>query len=296
MDIASLREKLLEFERKRHLVPLVGSGISRQAHIPQGAEGFPMWADFLSRLVQAAASASCLTKPEVEEVHRLIKKRQFLLAAQAVRDALPCDIFSQELRRHFDPAGAQPTDIHKDILDLGSPVVLTTNYDRLLEDSFAKHRNTDALSMTYLQAGSLAQFLRKGPDELNTPCIFKMHGDVQDPEHTILTEKDYRVLLSHDIGYRNVVSGIFQHNTVLLLGFSGDDPELSIFFRTMNEYLHKERTPDYLLLPRGRKGRLERKLFRDYFSLEVVEYNPANNHKELSQMVHYLAQKARKAS
>lgn len=290
MTVADIPENILYAIDAHSLVPLVGSGLSRQAQTTN-ADAFPTWAVFLESLVKNAVKADRVDSQEKDEILGLIKKGRFLLAAQAVRDVLPDDLFADAIRELFRPDGAEPGQVHKDLLALRPPVILTTNYDRLLEDAYSAVHHHDATSWTYHRADTLSEHLRDPSPRRKTTCMFKMHGDVSNPGDVVLSEKDYRKLLVLDERYRETVFRIFQDNTVLMLGFSGDDPELEILFRTLNEYFYRERNPDYLLLPQGKKGPVERRLFRDIFSIQIIEYDPRENHRELVELVHQLAER-----
>src|SRR5262249_39189880 len=81
---------------------------------------------------------------------------------------------------------------------------------------------------------------------------------------------------------------IFLTRVVLMLGFSFSDPELSSLVEALRDSLKYESSPDYIVLPKGEKGSIERERLRDDFGLQVIEYDETPGHPELGQLVDYL--------
>lgn len=304
MDVSKLPDVLIDAAISHTLVPLVGAGVSRHA-LTDEANSFPTWPQFLTQLMRVAMEEEVLNTDTANEIHSLVQQHQFLLAAEVVKGALPPDRYHREIRSAFNPSDAKPGELHVAILALGAPIILTTNYDRLLEQAYLDRYHKEPLSHDYHRAEMLHHYIRTPPPSRpkskigahkkpQAPFIFKMHGDVNTPAEIILTEKDYRKLMmsSEASHYRKVLEAVFSGNTVMMLGFSGEDPELTMLFRTMNETFFLERTPDFLLLPAGKKGPVERELYRKFFSIDVVEYNAVESHAELTEVVSYLAFRA----
>jgi hypothetical protein len=49
-------------------------------------------------------------------------------------------------------------------------------------------------------------------------------------------------------------------------------------------------SPDYLVLPKGEKGKVEKRRLRDDFGIRVIEYEASSGHPELVELLEYLAQ------
>ena len=106
----------------------------------------------------------------------------------------------------------EPSDIHKLLLSLPWRDVFTTNYDRLLEWTYVPERPYQVV---------------KGVKELATaesPRIIKLHGSFPSNEPYIITEEDYRTYPKCFAPFVNTVLQSLIENPLVLIGFSGNDP------------------------------------------------------------------------
>jgi len=217
----------------------------------------------------------------------LLRKGQFLMAAEALRSKYPTDAYYGFLQSTFRTPESGPAGIHEALFRLKPPLILTTNYDTLLEDAYASKFRRHALSWTPSNAPDVANYLHTGRPATATP-IFKLHGSVDNPPTMILTEGDYRGLLYRQPGYKLVVSAILATKVVLMLGFSGDDPELRLFLEGMREALQHRAEPDYIFLPKNKLTATEKVRWREDFGIETIEYEPTPGHPEILQFVEHL--------
>ena len=118
--------------------------------------------------------------------------------------------------------------------------------------------------------------------------IFKIHGSADHPHEACFHREDYRQLRYREPGYRIVLTAIFVTKVVLMLGFSFSDPEISLLTESLRESLDRRGGPDYIVLPKGEKGAIEKKRLSQDFGLHVIEYEPSENHRELLDLVDYL--------
>jgi hypothetical protein len=116
-----------------------------------------------------------------------------------------------------------------------------------------------------------------------------LHGSAASPSEAILGEIDYRNLFYREPGYRAVLSAVFITKVVLMVGFSFADPELTVLTESIRDSLKYRTSPDYIVLPKGEKGSVEKKRLREDFGLQVIEYEPSPGHPELQQLLNHLA-------
>jgi hypothetical protein len=74
-----------------------------------------------------------------------------------------------------------------------------------------------------------------------------------------------------------------------MLGFSFSDPELRLLLETNREALKHLNAPDYLLLPKNAAGAVESQRWYEDFGVQVIPYDPSDNHRELLEFVQHLA-------
>jgi SIR2-like domain len=206
VKLSKLQDRLLDAAKHRNLIPIVGSGLSRQA-----GDAFPGWIELLEKM-------------------KVIDRQELLMAAEALRQRMPPDEYQAFLAQQFHPSNVKPAKVHKALFRLPPPLLLTTNYDHLLEDAYAEVYMRNAEVYRYLRADTIQQFLQSGQYTYGRegPIIFKMHGSIEESSNIILSARDYRHILYWQQGYRLVLSAIFLTKVVLMLGFSFADPELRV--------------------------------------------------------------------
>lgn len=275
-------KRVIEAARQRNLVPLVGAGISRQA-----GDAFPNWRQLLVFMKERALAGQYITKREAKEMNQLLDKGQFLMVAEALRTSLPIDEYETLLEEQFKPSWAQPAEIHKALFRLRPPLILTTNYDLLLEDAYAAVYGQAANVYTYRDAAVVQRSLQASRFS-DRPIIFKIHGSIDEPEEIVLSERDYRKLIYQQPGYRALLSALFITHVVIMIGFSFSDRELLLLFETIRESLKHRSHPDYILLPDRSAGQVEMFRLREDFGVQVISYTPSEGHPEVLEFINYL--------
>jgi len=291
IDLNSIPEHLREAVSAGNVVPFIGAGVSRLAK-GNPKQPLPTWNEFMEDLLEVARFKGLQDHDEVQ-IRDLIKNGKFLMAAQALKEAIgDGHELPHYIRKRFLSSGAEPGDIHYSLFKLRPQIIMTTNYDVLLEQA-ARKLGRDVETVTPDKAHLIQQVL-KGYESSETPLIFKIHGTAKDPDNIIFAERDYRELLYGLRGYRAVLSALFVTKVVLMLGFSNSDPEITMVLQTLREGFRQRSSPDYIVLKRGVKGSVEKRRLSHDFGLEVIEYDPSDNHNELVQLVEHLAKSVRR--
>lgn len=287
IDLTTIPLPLIQAVESSNLVPFIGAGISRHA-ITKGSKPFPTWKDFIQELKGLARDEN-LSEDDEKQIDELVEQGKFLMAAQALKEEIEEGKLERFIERRFTSTGAEPGPIHHALFKLRPHLIMTTNYDQLLEDAYAKEFGTQVSPVTPKNSHKVQQVLKGYRQWIDRPIIFKIHGTATEPEEIVFAEKDYRTLLYSKPGYRAVLSAVFVTKIVLMLGFSFSDPEISTVLQTLREGFRERSSPDYIVLRKGIKGKVEkRRLSRD-FGLEVIEYEPTEGEPELVELVEYLA-------
>lgn len=281
-DMDTLPKALTEAVTTRSLVPLVGAGLSRQA-----SPAYPGWETLLRDMNKHGRARDWISESEYEDVESLLDRKSFLMAAQAIKVRFPYDDYFRFLEDRFDTSEVDPAPVHLALFKLNAPLILTTNYDTLLEDAYAVARR-HLPTWTGHNAPDVTNYLHRA-SSAKIPHLFKVHGSVDDPETIVLTEQDYSALIHGHEGYRMVLTAIFITRVVLMLGFSGDDPELRLLLEQIREAFNRRGEPDYILLRRGAVNRTERSRWREDLGIEVIEYDASPGDPEITEILEYLA-------
>jgi hypothetical protein len=284
-DPSMVPERLIAAAKQHKLIPLIGAGLSKQA-----GEAFPNWGELLTTMRLRALAEGLLTGPECDELERLVARGQYLMAAEALRRLFPQDEYEAILDEQFNPPWAKPAEIHKALFRLKPPIILTTNYDRLLEDACSEMHGRAPLVITYRDTRVAQRYLQSG-FQPERPIVFKIHGSVDALDSIVLSDRDYRELIYRQAGYRILLSAIFLTHIVVMLGFSLADREIIYLLETLRESLKHPSDPDYILLPSGSAGTLEIHRWREDFGVQVIPYEHSPGHPEVVEFIQFLVSK-----
>lgn len=210
--------------KQGRVIPFVGAGISMSVTWQEDGEERkgPSW----RQLVDEAIRLMDVTDPsllrvrgtdlQIMEYFRIVKGGTAPLTNWLVRSMRPPD------------AVLRASPIHKALalLDLCS-TFYTTNYDDFVERSFRLHgRQFRSIAVE----ADIARI-----DQPTVPEIVKFHGDLDHPDHMVLSESDYeeRLKLQHAMDYR--LRSDLLGRALLFIGYSFSDWNVSYLFRLANE-------------------------------------------------------------
>lgn len=210
------------------VVPFIGAGISASA-------GFSSWKDHLRRQGKTAHIAS-------ERIEALLASGAYedvLVEIEAVRGR---EVFINEIRDEFSRNLTIP-DVVWRISELFTDTVITTNYDRLLEQSFETGEAGRVQVINGLNA--LEQ-----PDPKKITVI-KLHGDIRESKRCILSKSQY------DEAYGNcslnmhkpipkLLAYHYKNSSLLFLGCSlSNDRTVQVFRKIREEMGEEEETKQH---------------------------------------------------
>lgn len=150
------------------VVPFIGAGVSVGG-------GFPTWKDHLRKQGITAG-----IEPSIIESH--LASGEFEAVIETIENTRGPEVFAQEIRDAFSKTGSLE-DITLLISELFSDTLITTNYDRLLEQSF------DVGPGDEVQVVNGTAAMEK-PDP-NKITVIKLHGDIRSPQRCILGKRQY---------------------------------------------------------------------------------------------------------
>lgn len=193
---------------------MVGAGMSLNSNPLSGASArLPTW-DELSRamfeeIYPLITKGTDDQKRDLEEKYR---RSNPLRIASEYEAAFKRGKLNSFLLESIPDENHEPSDIHKLLLSLPWKDVFTTNYDRLLEW-------TDLPERPYQVVQSVKELAIA-----ESPRIIKLHGSFPANEPFIITEDDYRTYPKCFAPFVNTVLQSLIENPLVLIGFSGDDP------------------------------------------------------------------------
>jgi hypothetical protein len=199
----------------QEVVPFIGAGISVGG-------GFPTWANHLRQQGRTAG----IPAVQVEDWLAQGQYEQFI---EHIEQRHGRDAFAQEIRDVFGKRGSLQ-DITLLISEFFTDTLITTNYDRLLEDVF----DTGGASRVQVIRGEMAKNL---PDP-GKVTIIKIHGDFKDPAHCILSKAQYdqaygEAELDLHRSIPKILGRYYHNNNLLFIGCSlSNDRTVQVFQAT----------------------------------------------------------------
>lgn len=265
MKDASYYQAIEELSKEIHTncgMLFVGSGTS-------AVSGFPTWSGLLNELIELLerTPAAKFNVNLIPEARELLKDRsKWLLLAQLLKTELT-DRFYRYINEKFTDRAIIPNEIHEKIWAFKWRGIITTNYDDLIEKSYAKFTSgSDLISkFTYETPGTAASSFRRG-----IPFVLKAHGDAQVPDTVVLTERDYRELIHVQRGFQTLLQTYFCTNSILFIGTTITDPDIRMLLGFIHTAFHGDTPTHYALIPDSERLTAEDKILFDEFRIHTV--------------------------
>lgn len=201
---------------KSNVVPFVGSGMSNNAELPKGKE-MPLWdqlgqsfKDILGKGYEKASSIEAISAFETKYSKQgLIEKLRELLYVDQCKPGKSHDVFGR----------------------LPFNIVCTTNFDNLIEDTYAQQKKPFVVKV---REDQLSTTIRSNKVE-----ILKYHGDLNNPSQLIATEDDYDGYIIKNPLMCTYICSLLLTKTPLFIGYSLDDADFRQIFQLIKSRIGK---------------------------------------------------------
>lgn len=225
-------DQLLECLAAQEIVPFIGAGISVGG-------GFPTWADHLRQQGRTAGIPP-------ERIEKWLVQGCYEEVIAYIEQERGREVFAQEIRDAFGKRGSIQ-DITLRISELFTDTLITTNYDRLLEQVF----DTGGAGVQVLNGETAME-----PPDPQKVTLIKIHGDVKDPAHCILGKAQYdsaygETALDLHRPIPKILARYYSNNSLLFIGCS----------------LHNDRTVQVFQATKDAAGDV---LFPQHFAIEQM--------------------------
>jgi SIR2-like domain len=254
-------QTLAERLRNGQVIPFVGAGVSMAVQRRTGGRLFPSWRELLlhgADRLDREGKKSSLVRALLED-----DPPDYLQAAQKLRERLGA-VWAPFLKEELD---AQRADVDGPSLELaravwrlGSRLVLTTNYDRILSWSAPDEWRDDLDTWDITAPAEQAALLRLGT--VARPTIWHLHGRIGNAAELILTPDGYhRLYPTDDETAANPALETLRHvlasRTLLFVGFSLDDEHFGVQLQGVQDLFEGHAGPHYALVHRRDVERLQ---------------------------------------
>lgn len=137
----------------------------------------------------------------------------------------------------------KPSRALKALADLDFSLIMTTNYDQLFEEALRSLGKKPVVHVYNKDENAPTSDYQDATVE--SPYVFKLHGDIQTPESIVITDEDYIqfVLRMNDKDNKHPVPFTFRYNftrwPILFVGYSLLDYNLRLLFKTLHWRMDK---------------------------------------------------------
>ena len=215
-----------------HASLFVGAGFSKNAIPKLGAKLPPDWNELGDLFFEKTRHRKPKAKDRAyANVLRLAEEVNCFCGRESLSDLI---------RESINDANLEPSDLHLQLLSLPWKDVYTTNYDTLLD------RAANRLNGRGKRAYSLI-FDDQDIGVSSSPFLMKLHGNINAPNSIVITEEDYRKYPSLHKAMINHIQNTIMTETLVLIGFSGNDPNFIQWLGWVKDALSENQRKVYML-------------------------------------------------
>ena len=258
----AIPRKLEERLRSNKVIPFIGAGVSMAVKEKEtGKRLFPSWKELLERAADRLDAEQKANYASLVRSLLHIDNPDYLDAARRARQALG-PIWFDFLKEQLDyPRGRVEDESLKPAeatWKLGSQLLITTNYDRVLYWSCPQR---DDLSIWDIQApAEQSAALSEG---VKHPTVWHLHGYIKNAANLILTPDGYNRLYPEagvdEPQYQAALStlkSLMSSHTFLFIGFSLDDYYFGVQLRGIAEVFQNTSGSHYVLAQASERDRI----------------------------------------
>jgi len=220
-------EQLLVKLSDDSIVPFIGAGVSN-------AGGFPTWKNHLRQQGKTAGIDAAI-------IEEHLSKGQYETIIAKIEQLHGPDVFTQEIRDVFSRNGSIQ-DITLRISELFQDTLITTNYDRLLEQVFDTGPADEVQVINGLKAME-----RPDPEKIT---VIKLHGDILSPQLCILSKNQYDQAYGEpDLDLTRPIpkalSYYYRNSSLIFIGCSLNNDRTVEVFKAVKETRGDRDTPQH---------------------------------------------------
>lgn len=274
-----LSEDLTQACMKGECVLYVGAGLSAQA-------GYPTWMSFVRGLLDWALENEFVEKSFGESLRAAITDEQADLVADSIVSRLQTKgqdkLLHEYLSRIFLEPSPQLPKSHHVFKDIGFSAVLTTNFDRLLEQTYEDigtrvytPKDTEPL----LEALAKREFF-----------ILKFYGTLERPETVLVAPAQYDDAVAGNLPFSQFMESLFFSRTILFVGANLEGIEA---YLAGIKFRGAQRQHYALVAVAGSAWQAKADMLQRRYGIQVLPYALSDNHPEVLEFLEKLAQKVR---
>lgn len=271
---------LLSDLARQRVVLFLGAGVSASALTASGKR-IAGWPEFLQKC------ADLTVDPLKSQVEHLLASKDYLLACELLQSHFNDD-WESLVSAEFGQIAA-PSQLHIALLKLRQRIILTTNFDKLIEAAWGDLSNggTHFPRMIPRVDERVFRILK----DHDSSYLLKIHGTIDDAKTLIFSRSEYIRMAFGNENYSNFLEALLLNYTFLYVGFSMDDPAISSLME-MYALRYPNSRPHYIFSPKEIPQNIV-DIHKKLRKLVVMQYDPKDNHRDLVNIVERLAVEAK---
>lgn len=245
-------QQLEESIKRGKVVPFIGAGVSMAVkNSANGGSLFPSWKTLLQCAAESLQTSGKSANAAI--VSGFVSTNRFLEAAEEAKKSLGANWYSflkQQFDHLRDDAADDSLELARKVWNLGSNLVITSNYDKVLR--WACPQSHDLVEWDIEAPAEQCELLKIGASK---PTVWHLHGKIDNAAEIILTPDAYQKLYASDNSEQKYKAALqtLQHQlssrTFLFIGFSLADEDFTDQLRMLEDVYQGAAGPHYVLLP-----------------------------------------------
>lgn len=262
----TLPDELKEILQNGKLIPFVGAGVSMSVKKTESKKPlFPSWGTLLENSAKKLKESGDQNTADLITAFLNRKKNDsYLQAANYAQEALGNHAWNtflkQQISLPYSQCEASSLELAASIWQLNCPLIITTNYDKVLDWACPETKKQDLehwdIEAVHEQANSLST-------GLVNPTVWHLHGRISNTNNLIITPDGYTNLYSEDgnkVKYeaaKTTLKTYFTTHTLLFIGFSFDDEIFSNSLKAVSEIFDSNSPNHYVLIKENQREKIE---------------------------------------
>lgn len=247
-------------------VVFVGAGVSSNSANSAGDHP-PRWRALLEDLIARFTKGNAAAERRAKQY---VRSGDYLGAAEYIAHLCEKQGLLSDFRERIvtvtdgSEDGTDPfqgNELHSCLSDLNPRILVTTNYDKILERHFQ-----NGYRLKQFNEADIAATIRRGRS-----VLLKLHGTMDSASSTILTRTDFARLRRDGAHALETLSALLLTRTVLFLGYSLDDPDLRLLLE--NLFGAQGQQPGHYLLTSDSVEDADREVLKSVYGVELLTYH-----------------------
>jgi len=247
-----MEEELKRLISENKVIPFVGAGVSKAVKFKNGQDAFINWKELLESFLNDITDKDNLA---VIKAMLNVKNIDYLEVADKIEKEYTLNDFNKILKQslsiNYNHIDEDTYTLAKSIWNLGSKLIITTNYDKVLHNA-CEDKNIDFWDITSLhEQGNYAR------DGVKDPTVWNLHGNISNVDNVILTTHQYKKLYTDELSNSDykaslqLLQTIISSKSLLFIGFSLDDVFIINQLNKIIEIFGGNNPEHYVLIKKG---------------------------------------------